>query len=79
MAKRHFVIEIVGDIDTIALWRLIDKFKVNLTAVDNMTWIYGDIELHNLGTIVERCALFGALKVTIDKGGGDNEQKREEG
>lgn len=78
MAKVHFFIEIAGDIDTLSLWKLIERYKVNLTAVEGKTWIYGDVELHNIGTIVERCALFGALKVEV-KGGMAYEQEEKEG
>lgn len=74
MAKVHFYVEITGDIDTLSLWSLIERYKVNLTAVEGKTWIYGDVWLHYLGTIVERCALFGSLKVDV-KGGVGNEQK----
>lgn len=78
MAKLSFFINIAGDIDSIALWNLIEQYKVNLTAVIDETWVYGDVELHNLGTIVERCALFGPLKVGV-RGGVYNEPKKEEG
>lgn len=78
MAKVHFFIEIAGDIDTLSLWKLIERYKVNLTAVEGKTWIYGDVWLHHLGTIVERCALFGALKVEV-KGGMAYEQEEKEG
>ena len=73
--SRHINIEIKGDIDTLSLWELIKGYKVNLMALDGVTYIYGDIRLHNLGAIIERCALFGALNVSV-KGGGDNEQKK---
>lgn len=77
MAKVHFFVEVAGEIDTLALWKLIEPYKVNLTAVDGKTWIYGEVWLHYLGTIVERCALFGPLKVEV-KGGGSDEQEKEE-
>lgn len=78
MAKVSFSIEITGDIDSLSLWKLIEPYKVNLTAVEGKTWIYGDVWLHYLGTIVERCALFGALKVEV-KGGMAYEQEEKEG
>ena len=78
MAKVHFWVEISGDIDTISLWSLIEPYEVNLTAVEGKTWIYGEVRLHAIGTIVERCALFGALKVEV-KGGVAYEQEEKEG
>jgi hypothetical protein len=77
MAKVQFWIEITGDIDTLSLWSLIEQYKVNLTAVEGKTWIYGEVRLHAIGTIVERCALFGSLKVDV-KGGVGDEQKEAE-
>ena len=43
MAKVSFFIEIAGDIDSLSLWKLIEPYKVNLTAVEGKTWIYGDV------------------------------------
>ena len=77
MAKVQFWIEITGDIDTLSLWSLIEPYKVNLTAVEGKTWIYGEVRLHAIGTIVERCALFGSLKIDV-KGGVGDEQKEAE-
>lgn len=37
MAKVHFFIEITGDVDTLSLWKLIECYKVNLTAVEGKT------------------------------------------
>lgn len=78
MARVHFSIEIAGDVDTLSLWKLIECYRVNLTAVDGKTWIYGDVEFPYIGTIVECCALFGALKVEV-KGGVAYEQEEKEG
>lgn len=77
MAKVHFFIEILGEIDTLSLWSLIEPYKVNLTAIEGKTWIYGEVRLHHVGAIVERCALFGSLRVEV-KGGVDDEQKEAE-
>lgn len=65
MAKVNFYIEIAGDIDSLALWKLIESYKVNLTTINGKTWVYGDTQFHHLGTIIERCALFGALKAEV--------------
>lgn len=62
-------IEIDGNIDTIALWHLIEPYKINLTAIGNKTYIYGDVALHNVGPIVERCSLFGDVEVRLSEGG----------
>lgn len=77
MAKRSFFINIAGDIDSMSLWKRIERFGVNLTAVIGETWVYGDVELHCLGTIVEACAEYGKLKVDV-QGGVQDEPKEEE-
>ena len=77
MAKRSFFIKIAGDIDSMALWKIIEQYGVNLTAVIGESWVYGDIELHYLGTIVECCALFGPLKIDV-QGGVQNEPQKKE-
>lgn len=63
--RRRIFIEIQGEIDGLSLWKLISKYKVNLTEVIDKSWVYGDVELHNIGDIIERCALYGPLKVEI--------------
>lgn len=74
--RRRIFIEIQGEIDGLSLWKLISKYKVNLTEVIDKSWVYGDVELHNIGDIIERCALYGPLKVEI--GGVMHEQSEKE-
>lgn len=66
MAKLSFFINIAGDIDSMSLWKLIERYKVNLTAVIDETWVYGD----NSAQIVQ-------LYVDV-RGGVYNEPKKEE-
>lgn len=63
--RRHVFIEIFGSFDSLALWSLIGVYGVNLTDVDDKAWVYGDVELNNIGALVSRCALFGPIKVDI--------------
>lgn len=70
----HINIEIRGKVDTLMLWSLIQRYEINLTELDDVTYIYGEIALHNAGELIARCALFGDLIVQI-KGGGSNGQK----
>ncbi len=74
--RRRIFIEIQGEIDGLSLWKLISQYKVNLTEVIDKSWVYGDVELHNIGDIIERCALYGPLKVEI--GGVMHEQSEKE-
>lgn len=72
-------ITINGRIDSLMLWSLIENFKVNLTQLDSVTYIYGEIAPHNVGELVARCALFGDLQVTIKGGGKDEQTEAEKG
>lgn len=76
--RRHIFIEIKGDIDSQSLWNMIKSYKINLTALEGVSLIYGDVLLSDLGTIVESCALYGALKVEIGGGVSDEPKKNQE-
>ena len=70
-------IEINGKIDSLMLWKLIKDYKLNLTAMDEKTWVYGEAN-YTVMADVSKCALFGDIKVEFSKGGGNNEQKETE-
>lgn len=74
----HIYIEIKGKIDTLLLWSMIEHLKLNLMALDDITYIYGNIALHNVGELVSRCALFGNLEIKLSKGGEADEQEKKE-
>lgn len=63
-------VEIKGKIDAISLWGLIEKYHINLTNLDDVTYVYGDVELHKVGEIISRCALFGELSIIVRHKGG---------
>lgn len=65
--KVHVCLEIKGDIDTPILWKLIESYKVNLTAVDHKTWIYGDVSYVTLGDLISKCSLFGDVIASIKR------------
>lgn len=69
-------IEIDGAIDSIMLWKLIERHKLNLTALDDKTWVYGEVNYSTIGDVVSKCALFGNLTVKISKGVQADESKR---
>ncbi len=71
-------IEIKGRIDSLMLWKLIKDYKLNLTALDDKTWVYGEANYTVIADVVSKCALFGDLKAEISKGGVENEQKKTE-
>lgn len=63
--KLDVTIEIKGEVDTLMLWSLIEKYKMNLTAVEDKTWIYGEVDYTTLGHIIKDCALFGDVEAEI--------------
>ncbi len=63
--KLNVTVEIKGEIDTLMLWSLIEKYKMNLTAVKDKTWIYGEVDYTTLGKIITKCALFGDVEAEI--------------
>lgn len=71
-------IEISGKIDSLMLWKLIKDYKLNLMALDDKTWVYGDANFTVIADAVSKCALFGDVKAEISKGGVDDEQKEAE-
>lgn len=60
-------IEIKGDIDSLMLWSLIEKYKVNLMALGNITYVYGETNITFASEIIARCSLFGDLKIELSK------------
>ena len=62
-------IEIKGPADTLMLWSLIEKYKVNLTDIGEVIYIYGDTNITSAARIISCCALFGDLKIRLSKGG----------
>lgn len=73
--KISMFVEIKGEIDTLMLWELIKDYKLNLTSVDDKTWVYGETDFMSAGKIISKCALFGDLTAEIHIGGGSDEQK----
>jgi hypothetical protein len=65
--KVHVYIPIKGSIDSLMLWKLIEQYKVNLTADDNQTWVYGEVSYTVLGELVAKCCLFGDVDVTVKR------------
>lgn len=75
--KISLFVEIKGEIDTLMLWELIQNYKLNLTAVEGKTWIYGEASYKVAGEVVSKCALFGDLTAELTHRGGEaSEQKQ---
>jgi hypothetical protein len=68
-------VQIDGKVDTLMLWNLIEKYRLNLTAMDDKTWVYGKVNYTMAGEVISKCALFGDLKAEITQGGGRFEQE----
>ena len=63
--KNYLWIEINDDVDSLMLWKLIEKYKLNLTQTDTKCWIYGECDFTTVGCVVAKCALFGDLRCEI--------------
>ena len=64
---KHFCIEIDAVVDdSVLLWKLIEKYHVNLMQCENKIWVYGDTNETNVGKIISICCLLGSsLKVEL--------------
>lgn len=71
-------ITISGDVDSLMLWKLIEKYKVNLFAGENKVWVYGDIELYKVGDLVAYCVLFGDVEAQVRARGVDASGEKKE-
>jgi len=65
--KVQVYITIKGNVDSLMLWKLIERYKVNLTADNTVTWVYGEVNYTSLGELVSKCALFGDIEVTVKR------------
>lgn len=67
----HVFIEVKEkNFDTKALWKRIEHIgKVNLTTTGEHTWVYGVIELSDLGFLIGQCLMYGELDITVGRKG----------
>lgn len=63
--KNYVWIEINDDVDSLMLWGLIEKYKLNLTQTGTKCWIYGECDFTTVGCVIAKCALFGSLKCEV--------------
>ena len=66
--RMHIFIEIKNKIDSRSLWNLIEKYKVNLTDLEEVSLVYGDVDTITAMEVITCCALFGDLKIELSKG-----------
>lgn len=66
--KMYIFIEIKEKIDSRSLWKLIEKYRVNLTDLDGVSLVYGDVDTATAMEVIACCALFGDLKIELSKG-----------
>lgn len=64
----HLWVEIQGEVDSIMLWDLIERYDLNLTEVDDRCWVYGDCNYTTAGKVITKCALFGNISVKLTRG-----------
>ena len=52
---------------TAALWFIIQRQGLNLTDTGEKVFLYGDVSCYELGWILDQCAKFGEVKVSIPR------------
>ena len=66
---KHLYAVIKGPFDSKKLWSLISHYGVNLTDLDNVVYVYGDVGLSDACSIIVLCSIFG--EYTCEYEGGD--------
>lgn len=57
----HLFVEIKGGFDSKRLWSLIAKYGINLTDLDAVVLVYGDVAFNEAVDIVAYCSMFGEV------------------
>ena len=61
----RFFMTIEGDFDARLLWSLIEKYKVNLTELEHVVLVYGDVDVKTVAEVLVCCAPFGKIKLEL--------------
>jgi hypothetical protein len=61
--KIQVSIIIAGQIDSKALWKLVEPYKINVTDFGYETWVHGKVDLDDVSNIISLCCRFGKVKV----------------
>ena len=64
----HFIVEIEGPIDSLSLWKMIEKYRVNLTDLIGTVYVYGKADTIVVMEVIVCCALYGKLKIELSWG-----------
>ena len=59
------LLKIDGHINSRELWEHIARYEVNLTDLDEFTYIYGETNLEDALKIIRICALYGPLSIEL--------------
>lgn len=70
-------VEIEGEIDTLMLWSLIERYNLNLTEVFDKCWVYGECNYTSASRVIAKCALFGNITAKITRGGANEQEETE--
>lgn len=63
----HFMVEIEGPIDSRSLWKMIERYRVNLTDSIGTVYVYGEADTIVVMEVIVCCALYGKLKIELSK------------
>lgn len=71
--QKSIWIEIKGCSDSVGLWSKIYMYGINLTDLDGVTYVYGNVDGEYIEDIISKCKDYGDIEV----GGGDYVEEKE--
>ena len=67
MPRIILLIKITGKINSLDLWEHIKRYGVNLTDLEEFTYIMGETNLNDALKIIRICALYGPLMIELSE------------
>ena len=71
---RRIYMEVKGNFDARKLWKLIECYGVNMLVCEDKSWIYGEVKLRDLGKLIQTCAYYGKLEISVLGGDMDGQE-----
>lgn len=63
--KASIFVQIIGKIDSKALWEIVEPYGVNLTDMGETSLVYGECTLEQASEVIFYCTLFGDAMTEI--------------
>lgn len=62
----YLLIEIKGPLDSLALWKLVSKYGVNVTDIIDCVIVHGKVDYYAYTEVLAICQTFGECSHTYD-------------